>query len=254
MQYFTYSEHKPFRIITGNIFKEATMDKNENKFHEHRIQDSPSCAIHIGWDNLADVLSKLLSDLFGREIAVDSIQEEYYCWKINFADTPLDPKELESLFELAEASDWDREENEYRDGFPISELCQGFCNKIMDKLLPFSLMLSRADEDGVWFIGDSIPSQESVSPKINNTQERCLEKLLPDGTKLIVETWDEPDYPGMRLLLRNSACNEELLCFAEFNIYKPEGRQLCIAAYTRDVDEPVYYESYNDKGWPSPNN
>jgi hypothetical protein len=232
------------------------MGKNENKFHKHRIQDSPSCAIYIRWDNLEDIFSKLLLDLFCREIMVDSVREEYYYWKINLEDTPLDPKELESLFELAEASDWDREENEYNDGFPISELCQGLCNKIMDKLLPFSLILSRADEDGVWFIGDSAaPTSEFVAPDMNGeSSKRCFEKPLPDGTVLVAKPWDDPDYPGIRISLRTPGNADKFLCFAEFNSRKPKGRQLYIAAYTRDIDEPAYYESYNDKGSPSPNN
>ena len=83
--------------------------------------------------------------------------------------------------------------------------------------------------------------------------DKKLEKLLPDGTKLIAETWDEPEYPGIRISLRAPGRDDELLCFAEHSSTKPAGKELCIAAYSADLDEPAYYESYNDPGSPSPN-
>ena len=80
-----------------------------------------------------------------------------------------------------------------------------------------------------------------------------IEKLLPDGLSLVAETWDEPDYPGIRIALQNPDGTNEVVCFAEFNTAKPDGRQLCVCAYSRDIDEPVYYESYSDPQPPSEN-
>lgn len=101
-------------------------------------------------------------------------------------------------------------------------------------------MTTHADDVGVWFIGDAI---STIKPK----------EALPDGSTLVAETWNEPDYPGVRISLKKSDGADEAICFAEFNTTKPEGRQLCICAYARDIDEPVFYESYNDPGSPSPN-
>ena len=81
-----------------------------------------------------------------------------------------------------------------------------------------------------------------------------LKKELPDGTFLIAESWDEPDYPGIRISNKKLDGTEEFICFVEFNSAKPEGKQLCIAAYSQNIDEPAYYESYNDLGVPSINN
>lgn len=79
-------------------------------------------------------------------------------------------------------------------------------------------------------------------------------KPLPDGRALVAETWDEPDYPGIRISLRTDGNHDELLCFAEHSCTKPAGKELCIAVYAQNLDEPVYYESYSDPQAPSPNN
>lgn len=80
-----------------------------------------------------------------------------------------------------------------------------------------------------------------------------LEKLLPDGTKLIAEIWNEPDYPGIRISLSVPGRDDELLCFVEHSSTKPTGKELCIAAYSSNQDEPAYYESYHDPQRPSEN-
>lgn len=83
--------------------------------------------------------------------------------------------------------------------------------------------------------------------------DRKLEKSLPDGSTLVAETWDEPDFPGIRISLRKSDGTDDIICFVEFNTAKPEGEQLCICVYARDIDEPVYDESYTAAGSLSPN-
>ena len=85
--------------------------------------------------------------------------------------------------------------------------------------------------------------------KTNNT----LTMNLPDESKLIAETWGDPEYPGIRISLQKPDGTVEILCFAEFNTTKPDGRQLCVCAYTSNIDEPAYYESYADSQPPSPN-
>ena len=80
-----------------------------------------------------------------------------------------------------------------------------------------------------------------------------LEKVLPDGSKLVAELWDEPEYPGIRISLKKPDETNEVICFAEYNSLKPDGRRLCISVYGDGLDEPVYYESYNDPQAPNPN-
>ena len=80
-----------------------------------------------------------------------------------------------------------------------------------------------------------------------------ISKTLPGGISLVAETWDDPEYPGIRISLRIPGRNDELLCFVEHNSAKPEGKRLCIAAYAANQDKPAYYESYSDPQPPSPN-
>jgi hypothetical protein len=80
-----------------------------------------------------------------------------------------------------------------------------------------------------------------------------IDKPLSDGTVLTAEVWHDTDYPGIRIYLHKPDGHDECLCFAEFNSNKPADMQLCICAYSRDIDEPAYYESYNAPGSPSPN-
>lgn len=84
-------------------------------------------------------------------------------------------------------------------------------------------------------------------------EKTLITKMLPDGSELIAETWDEPEYPGIRISLRVDGRDGELLCFVEYSSSKPEGKNLCIAAYSADLDEPAYYESYSDPQPPSKN-
>jgi hypothetical protein len=76
---------------------------------------------------------------------------------------------------------------------------------------------------------------------------------LPNGMTLVAETGDNPDYPDIRISLIAPGRADELLCFAECNSSKPEGKEVCIGAYTCGVDEPSYYESYFSPGSPSAN-
>ena len=95
-------------------------------------------------------------------------------------------------------------------------------------------------ENSVWFVS-------AVTDPV------FIKKDLPGNISLVAETWNEPDYPGIRISLRVPGCNDEVICFAEYNSAKPEGKELCIAVYSSNHDEPVYYESYSDPQPPSPN-
>jgi hypothetical protein len=92
-----------------------------------------------------------------------------------------------------------------------------------------------------------------IKRTIGDAAKIMIEQTLPDEKTLVAETWDDPEYPGVRVSLRVAGQPDELICFAEYNSTKPVGRELCIAAYSSGRDEPVYYESYADPGAPSPN-
>jgi hypothetical protein len=123
----------------------------EKAFEQNKLDSTPQRAHHTEWEMLSGLFSDLLSQLLGREIFAEALREEYYYWKIVLS-APLSPDELEKLFVIAQASGYDREQNEFED-FPITELSQELCSKIVDKLLPFDVAHTRADDEGVWFIG-----------------------------------------------------------------------------------------------------
>ena len=133
--------------------------ENNNTFMQAlaklQINDTPRQAIHIDWDDLSGIYSELLSAILGREIIAESDREEYYYWLIRLLDNPLEQGELETIFVSADAGELDREQNDFGD-YPILELCQGLCDKLMDKLLPYRIDHVKADYEGVWFIGTDV--------------------------------------------------------------------------------------------------
>lgn len=247
----------------------AAVVNPETAFDRNRVDNKPQKAVFIEWYNLAYLFTDLLTDLLGRQIKADSAREEYYWWKVSLEE-PITPAELESLFELAQANDYDREENAYTDGFPIMELCQGVCNKLMSKLLSFSLVSTRADDDGVWFIGDNEGQSQSVTEyqfdnepapvehdaTASSAKEKAhqneLIKVLPDGSALVVRTGGDPMFSGVYVYFKqpDGGENDDLLCVAEFNSDRIEGKQICICAYAHNLEEPTYYASYHDDGKP----
>jgi hypothetical protein len=219
-----------------NNKRKTQIASQESIFASLKIENTSQQSLFIEWGELSDIFSVLLSGLLNRKIETRAEREEYY-WLIDLYDTPLTWEELGILFTAANADEWDRDQNDFGD-YPITELCQGLCNKLMKKLLPYGIDATTADDGGVRFIGSA---------------ETSIVKTLPDGTELIAEIWGEPEYPGIRISLRARGHDSELLCFAEHNSVKPAGKELCIAAYSSNQDEPAYYESYNDLGSPSPN-
>ena len=80
--------------------------------------------------------------------------------------------------------------------------------------------------------------------------ELKIKKDLPNGMALIVETNNDPNYPGVQtsIIGNNSDDMNETVCFVEFNSAKPKGHELCVGVYTSNQDEPAYYASYNEIG------
>lgn len=128
-------------------------EMEQQAFAKYAITETPQPALYIEWEDLADLFTDLLREILGRlDITAGAAREEYYYWKIPL-ETPISQSELERIFDLVVASDWDRQETAYEEGFPIMELGEGLCKKLINKLLPFDLLSTRADDEGVWFIG-----------------------------------------------------------------------------------------------------
>ncbi len=123
-------------------------------FEQHKITQEPKHSLYLGWDELSDLSSSLISDLLGRKAKVEAMREEFYDMYL-FLKEPIAFSEMEALYEVVQASDDDREEFMHEEGEPIQKIEQGVSQKLIGKLLPFNLVLTHADEEGVWFIGDS---------------------------------------------------------------------------------------------------
>ena len=128
------------------------MENNSARiFSYNRINEMLKTAMYLEQKDLDLIFKGILTTLLKRDVGAESKREEHYYWGIDINGKIL-KEEIEVIFNFADASDYDRDANDYGE-YPIQELCEGLCNKIVSKILPFSIEISRADEHGVWFIG-----------------------------------------------------------------------------------------------------
>ena len=83
----------------------------------------------------------------------------------------------------------------------------------------------------------------------NNISAYTIEKKLPDGSILIAQQKNDPNYPGIQISLKGSGSDDvdETMCFVEFNPEQEKGKELCVCVYKHNQDEPKYYTNYHDK-------
>ena len=124
------------------------------KVFKHSSWESPTYnAVHIDWRFLEQLLSKLLSGIFNRQMIVYISREEYDNWEISLLHSPMNKWEQELLFQLLDADDYEREANRYSTG-TASGLSQGLSRTLVSKALPFFAAVSLPDDDGIWFISN----------------------------------------------------------------------------------------------------
>ena len=215
---------------------------NTNKiFSDLKVPDIPVPATHINWDRLSDIFTDMLSALLGRKITAEAIRADHYEWSVILTDTVIFLDDIRSLKTLTN-KDWLDYNVKYEET-GTEDVDGDLCGGLMARLLPFRLECSFADDNGVWFVGSE--------------QKNRLEKPLPNGDTLIAEKWDEPEFPGIRLYLQRKGKEsepDETVCFAEFNTCHEKNKEFSVCVYSKESDEPVYYECYNDKQPESPNN
>jgi hypothetical protein len=132
---------------------EASIDVSQ-ALANNAIAETPQNAIHIEWDDLANTFHELLTDLFGREICAKAERADYYYWEIDLPE-PISPEDAEALFTITQATEYERDDTLLGYGSPVTTLGEGLCKKLMDKILPFHLITTIVDDEGVWFIGKS---------------------------------------------------------------------------------------------------
>ena len=107
--------------------------------------------------------------------------------------------------------------------------------------------------DYIWDLGKEPREQGETSSSLcgqEATQKAEFEYQLPDGTSFFVEAGGDKNYPGVYIKLRQPNGIDALVCFAEFNSDKPDGKNICVGAYAANCDDPTYYASYHDDGLP----
>ena len=186
------------------MIMENNNNAQEQVFISLRRDNAPQRAIHIGWDDLFDTFSELLTKILGRKIIAEVARDGYYHWLIGFLDTPLTRDELITLIELANDGGIDIEQNDIGEA-PITEsceeICEDLCNKLMNRLLPYKIISIRADDDGVWFIGEEIADRSELKPLTQEQIAECLRLQRPlyhfvpgdpDGSGWITLSTEDP--------------------------------------------------------------
>ena len=157
---------------------------SEFDFEDLQTIKIPRQAIHFRWANLSNLAEMLLNRILKRGIPVDVVRSDYYDWTISLSDDySLTLDELETLFSIIDANDWDRESNEF-DGHPIQELSQSLSRKLVSLLLPFKAHHAHADDEGVWFMSELIEPKACVKPVMPDEMPvdgETLFKLISEG-------------------------------------------------------------------------
>ena len=120
-------------------------------------------AIHLGDILIDDYASALLSGIFGRKIYAEGKRTEFYYWSIKIRNEPISESELEKLYDIIGANEYDKtsQSNEIGNESYITELCQEISQKLFSKILPFEISVSFADDEGIWLIGNLIETDIS---------------------------------------------------------------------------------------------
>ena len=140
-------------------------DLFQSLFYQNQFRPS----IYLEHTSIDDYASELLSGILGRDIYAEGKREEFYYWSIKIYNEPITKDELEKLYNILGASEYEKEvqrqTNEYNEN--ITELCQRISNKLFSKIMPFNVSVSHSDDDGIWLFGDEI---DADILKISKTQ------------------------------------------------------------------------------------
>ncbi len=123
--------------------------KKEKTLQQYQIQEEIHPAAHIEWEELDSLISKLLSVVLSQSINIETERYDFTCWSIRFPEATLSDTDLKYLYDFFHM-DVPSPIIE-----PITELSQFFSERIINALLPFELILSIAEDNGVWFIGSA---------------------------------------------------------------------------------------------------
>ena len=180
--------------------------KKPLKIEDIKCCDMPRQAIHLDWYDVGNYVSELLTKLLKRKVIVEAERSEFYYWDLVIQNNkPISEKEMNSIYELIEADDLDKESNEYEDE-PIMGLCQSVSRKLMSILLPFKAVYDHADDDGIWFFGETRQIQALIYPVFPDKMPVGdeLYDAIYDGVAFEYKAYeDDLCRKGVHLLLEN---------------------------------------------------
>ena len=58
--------------------------------------------------------------------------------------------------------------------------------------------------------------------------------------------FDDEHNPAIDIYLEDGSNELPILAFAEFNKYKPEGKEICVGAYISTQEDTTYYRSWKE--------
>lgn len=123
------------------------MIKTQKMLQQRQIPERIHPAVHIEWYELDSLISKLLSAVLNKPVVAVTKRNAFTCWSLIFPEEPLSDTDLTYL---CESFHLDCESTIIE---PIAELSQSYSERFMNALFPYEILLSIADDDGVWFIG-----------------------------------------------------------------------------------------------------
>ncbi len=114
------------------------------------------CQAHFyTWTQLSELCSTLFTSFFGRPTPVQAVGEfNRDSWCLEFLESPLSYEDLTAIFTALKADDYDQEANDVG-AYPVWELSQSLCQKLVSLTLPFPVAASHTSDDGVWFTGNT---------------------------------------------------------------------------------------------------
>jgi len=185
-----------------------------DKFKDLQLPDIPRQTVHIPWADIQSIAGELLKRLLKRTLLLDVERSDHYDWGISLINgTWLTTKELEQLFKVVDADDWDRESNDFGED-PIQSLSQSLSRKLFTLVLSFNAESSFADDGGVWFMGKHVAPQATVKPVFPDEMptDKTLFCIICDSVDYERKVHeDEMQRKGVTELLLSNICKTSIM-------------------------------------------
>ncbi len=164
-----------------------------------------SCQAHFfTWAQLSELCSTLLTGFFGRPTPVQAVGESNNdSWSLTFLETPLSHEDLEAVFSALQADVYDQDANDVG-AYPVWELSQSLCQKLVSQALSFPVSASHTSDDGVWFTGGTAAYAVTV---IRQRYDGWNRELYVSRFQIAQDRLPEPNEAACEAYLRKVICD-----------------------------------------------